>query len=124
MRKPKTGSKLHIAFIVMIFVALASIITALCLFDYKLDAPFEAIWRNNMPSLILAGVFVALDLSLIISAIVLRVKNDEQTRGEVLLAFMIVIVLLLEAVLCVPIFIVWIIEKIHDAISNAKREKI
>lgn len=108
----------------MIFIALASIITALCLFDYKLDAPFETIWQNNMLPIILAGVFVAIDLALIIAAIALRIKNDKLTRGEVGLAFMITIVLLLEVVFCVPIFLLWVIENIHDAISDRKSKKL
>lgn len=124
MKKRKTSSNLHIAFVVLIFVALTSIITALCLFDYKLDAPFETIWQNNMLPIILAGVFVAIDLTLIISAIVLAIKNDELTRSEVLLSFMIATVLLLEVILCVPIFILWIIESIHDAVSARKSKKL
>ena len=124
MKKPKTSSNLHIAFVVIIFVALASIVTALCLFDYNFNASFVEIWQANMPSIILAGVFVIGDLTLIISAIVLRIKNDALTRSEVGLSFMIAAVLLLEIILCVPIFILWIIERIHDAISDAKRETI
>lgn len=124
MKKPKTSSKPHIAFVVMIFVALASIIVALCLFDYNFNVSFAEMWQANMPSIILAGVFAAIDLTLIISAIVLAIKNDELTRSEVWLSFMIVTVLLLEIILCVPIFILWIIERIHDAVSDAKREKI
>ena len=124
MKKPKTSSNLHIAFVVIIFVALASIITALCLFDYNFDVSFDTMWQANMAAIILAGVFAVCDLTLIISAIVLRIKNDELTRAEVGLSFMIVTVLLLEIILCVPILILWIIERIHDAISYAKREKI
>ena len=124
MKKTKTSSKLHIAFVIIIFVALACLVTALCLFDYNFDVRLVVMWQANMPSLILAGAFVVLSLVLIISAIVLRVKNDELTRSEVGLSFMIAAVLLLEIILCVPIFILWIIESIHDAVSNAKREQI
>lgn len=117
-------SKLHIPFVVIMFVALACIITALCLCDYKFDVPFVQVWQANMPSMILAAAFVALNLVLIISAIVLRIKNDEVTKSEVTLAFQITVVLILEIVLCVPIFIIWIIEKIHDAASKRKNETI
>ena len=124
MKNNKTISKLHIPFVVMIFVSLACIVTALCLCDYNFNGAFADIWQANMPSFILAGASVALDLALIIAAIVLRVKNNELTRAEVGLAFMIVILLLLEVVFCVPIFLMWVIESIHDAVSKARREKI
>lgn len=124
MKKSKTTSKLYIFFVIMIFAALACMITALCLCDYRFDVPFADVWQSNMPSFILAGGFVALNIALIIAAIVLRAKNNELTRGEVALAFQITVVLLLEVILCVPIFIVWIIERIHDAISEARCEKI
>lgn len=124
MKKPKTMSKLHIAFVVMIFISLACMIAALCLCDYDFGMPFADVFQANMPSFILAGISVALDVALIIAAITLRVKNDSLTRSEVGLSFMIAIVLLLEVVLCVPIFIVWVIERIHDAVSDKRREKI
>ena len=124
MKKTKTTSKLYIPFVVMIFIALVCLIVALCLCDYDFNKQFTDVFQSNMTSFILCGVSVALDVALIVAAIVLRVKNDELTRSEVGLAFEVAIVLLLEAVLCVPIFIVWVIEKIHDAISDARREKI
>ena len=124
MKKPKTSSQLHIAFVIFILMALASFITALCLFDYNFDVSLDKMWQANMPTFILLGAFVVLNLILIISAIVLRIKNDELTRSEVSLSFMIAAVLLLEVVLCVPIFIVWIAELIHDAISARKRDNV
>lgn len=124
MKKPKTSSKLHIVFIVAIFVSLACMITALCLFSYNFDASFAEIWQADMPALILCGSSLVLDLALIVSAVILRVKNDERTRGEVGLAFMIAIVLLLETALCVPIFVVWVIERIHDSVSMRRRETL
>lgn len=120
----KSSSKLHIAFVVMMFAALICFIVSLCLFDYKFDAPFIDIWQANMPSFILMAVFAALNLILIISAIVLRVKNNERTKSETSLAFQITVVLILEIVLSVPLLIVWIIQKIHDAVSYRKRENI
>lgn len=124
MKKAKTSSKLHIAFIIMMLLALVSVIVALCLFDYNFDSTFEEMWLRNTPSFILAGVFAALNLVIILSAIVLRIKNDELTRSEVNLAFLITAVLVLETVLCVPIFIAWIVELIHDEISRRKNETV
>ncbi len=119
MKKAKTTSKLYILFLVMIFVALACVITALCLCDYNFKTAFVDVWQANKPSFILAAAFVALNIALIISAIVLRV-----TKSEVSLAFQVATVLLLEVILCVPILIVWIIERIHDAVSDRHREVI
>lgn len=124
MKKPKTSSNLHIALVIIILVALACLVAALCLFDYNFDVSFVEMWQANIPSLILAGAFVALNLVLIISAIKLRVKNDELTRSEVGLSFMIAAVLLLELILCVPIFIMWIVERLHDAVSTHKNKKL
>lgn len=124
MKKAKTSSKLYIAYVIMIFIALACLITALSLFDYNFNGAFNEVWQRNMPSFILAAVCVALNLIFVISAIVLRVKNNPLTRDEVALAFEVAIVLLLEVVLCIPIFIVWIIERIHDAVSDKHRERI
>ena len=124
MKKAKTTSKLYILFLVMIFVALACVITALCLCDYNFKTAFVDVWQANKPSFILAAAFVALNIALIISAIVLRVQNDELTKSEVSLAFQVATVLLLEVILCVPILIVWIIERIHDAVSDRHREVI
>lgn len=124
MKKNKTSSKLHIAFVIVILASLACFITALCLCDYNFDSPFKDVWQANTAPFILFGASVLLDLILVISAIILRVKNDELTRSEVGLAFMIAIVLLLEVVLCAPIFIAWIVETIHDAVANSKRERI
>lgn len=124
MKKAKTSSKLYIPYVVMIFAALACLIAALCLCDYDFNGAFADVWQRNMPSFILAAVCVALNLVFVISAIVLRVKNNPLTRDEVALAFEVVIVLLLETILCVPIFIAWIIERIHDAVSDKHREKI
>ena len=112
MKKAKTTSKLYILFLVMIFVALACVITALCLCDYNFKTAFVDVWQANKPSFILAA------------ALVLRVKNDELTKSEVSLAFQVATVLLLEVILCVPILIVWIIERIHDAVSDRHREVI
>lgn len=80
------------------------------------------IWNINYVSFILFGAFVVLDLILIVSAIVLLIKNDELTRSEVGLSFMIAAVLLLEVMLCVPIFVLWIIERIHDGVSTRKNK--
>ena len=124
MKKPKTSSKLYIPYVVMIFIALACLITALCLCDYDFNGALAEIWQRNMPSFILALAFVALNLIFVISAIVFRVKNNPLTRDEVALAFEVAIVLLLEIILCVPIFIVWGIERIHDAVSDKHRENI
>ena len=124
MKKAKTSSKLYIPYVVMIFIALACLITALCLCDYDFNGALAEIWQRNMPSFILALAFVALNLIFVISAIVLRVKNNPLTRDEVALAFEVAIVLLLEIILCVPIFIVWGIERIHDAVSDKHRENI
>ena len=124
MKKKKGSSKLHIAFVVMMLAALACFIVALCLFDYNFDVPFLAMWQANMPSIIIFGVFAAINIALIVSAVVLRVKNDESTKSEVLLAFMITAVIVLETVFCAPIFIVWIAELIHDAIRDVKHERI
>lgn len=124
MKKSKTTSKLYILFVVMIFVSLACFIAALCVCNYDFSGDFVSVYNANKAFFILAGVSVDLDVALIISAIVLWVKNDELTRSEVSLAFQVAIVLLLEVVLCVPIFIIWVIEKIHDAISYTRRENI
>ncbi len=120
----KSGSKLHIAFVIMMFIAFICFIVSLCLFDYNFNSPFIDVWQANMPSFILMAVFAVFNLILIISAIALRVKNDERTKSETSLAFQITAVLILEIVLSVPLFIVWIIQKIHDAVSNRKRENI
>lgn len=124
MKKKKESSRLHILFVVMILAALVSFIAALCLFDYDFDVPLSAMWQANMPSFILLGVFAAINIALIVSAVVLRVKNDELTKSEVPLAFMITAVIVLETVFCVPIFILWIAELIHDAIRDFKHERI
>ncbi len=124
MKKKKESSRLHILFVVMILSAFVSFIAALCLFDYEFDVPLSAMWQANMPSFILIGVFAAINIALIVSAVVLRVKNDELTKSEVPLAFMITAVIVLETVFCVPIFILWIAELIHDAIRDIKRERI
>lgn len=118
----KTASKLHIFYVVIMLLALGAIIAALCLFDYKFDVTFATMWQNNMIALILAGAFALLNIIVVLSAIILRIKNDELTRGEVKLGFMVTAVIVLEVALCVPLFLIWLIQLIHDAVSRRKRE--
>lgn len=120
----KTASKLYIFYVVIMLLALGAIIAALCLFDYKFDVTFEQMWQNNTIALCLAGAFVLINVIIILSAIILRIKNDALTRGEVKLGFMVTAVIILETVLCVPIFLIWLVQLIQDAVARRKRESI
>ena len=120
----KTSSNLHIPYVILMLSALGCIIAALCLFDYKFNVDFATVWQNNAAALILAGVFVAFNLVIALTAIILKIKNDDLTRGEMSVAFLITVLLVVEIILCVPIFLIWLGQLVHDAIVRRKRENV
>lgn len=106
----------HICYGIVVTLMLAYFIAAMCMFFAAND--------RSMVTYILFGVTGITVLVQIIAAIVYACKKDKDGMEELQLSYQVVAVTLLIIVLCVPIFIVWIIEKIHDAISNRKSENI
>ena len=120
----KTSSNLHIPYVIIMLLALGCIIAALVLFDYNFAVSLAEMWQNNMIALILAGVFVLLNLVVALTAIILKIKNDELTRDEMKVSFLITVIIIVEVVLCVPIFLIWLVQLIQDGIARRKHENI
>lgn len=118
----KTNSKQHIFYCILFLLSLGCLITAFATFDYNFAADFVSSFKANILAYSFAAAWLIMILVVVVAEICLRVKNNEETRGEVALGFQITAVIVLEVALCAPIFIIWIIEKIHDAISDRKRE--
>lgn len=88
---------------------LAFFIAGMCMFFAAHD--------NSMVSYILFGVTCVLALVQVIAWIVYACRKDRTDLEELQLSYQLVVLILALIILCVPIFFLWIIEKIHDAVS-------
>lgn len=99
----------HISYSIVFALMLAFFSASMCMYFAAND--------RSMVSYILFGITGVLALVQIIAAIVYACKKNRADLDELVLAYEIVAIVIALIVLAVPIFFIWIIEKIHDAVS-------
>lgn len=106
----------HICYSIVVMLMLAFFISAMCMFFAAND--------RSMVSYILFGITGVMVLAQVIAAIVYACRKDKNSMEELQLSYQVVALVLLVVILCVPIFFIWVVEKIHDAVSYKHRENI
>ncbi|MCM1533120.1 MAG: hypothetical protein NC099_00530 [Corallococcus sp.] len=119
--KEKTP-KTYIFYCIVLIAVVVCFVVGMCLFDFSCELTWENVTTANLVSFILFSVTVLGAVVLIFSAVITRAKKDKSACDEVELGCQLAFVLIAITVLCIPIFLVWVCQKIHDAISARNKE--
>lgn len=85
---------------------------------------YFAFGDRSMVSYILFGITGVTALIQVLAAVIYACRKDKDGLDALQVAYAVVALIILVTALCVPIFFIWIIERIHDAVSAKRSQEI
>lgn len=106
----------YISYSIVIALFVVFFIASMCV--------YFAFGDRSMVSYILFGITGVTALIQVLAAVIYACRKDKDGLDELQVAYAAVVLTILVTILSLPILLLWIIEKIHDAVSAKHEPKI